>query len=396
MARAILIILDGVGVGGAPDAAAYGDVGSDTLGNLAREQGGLDLPNLASLGLGNLHDIPGVPPAARPRAATAGCASSRRQGLHDRPLGTHGPGHRAAVPDLPDGFPPEVMAAFERAHRPRLAGQQAPAARRSSTSWATSTSAPASSSSTPRADSVFQIAAHEDVVPLTSSTDLRDGPAAAGAAAPRSAASSRGRSSARPATTRAPTNRRDFSVPPPGPTVLDALREPACACTTIGKIYDLFAGRGIDATVTSRTTPTACACRRALRAAGAGPGFFMPTWSTSTCSAATATTPPAWRGGLRAFDALAGEFPAAAARRRPAVHHRRPRQRPHHAEHRPLPRGECRCWPLLGGAAAAVAIWACARASPTSAPRFRTFFGRRSGPVGRSFLDRSPTRKGPS
>ncbi len=68
MARAILIILDGVGVGRAPDAAQYGDEGSDTLGNLARQQGGLTLPALQSLGLGNLHDIEGLPPVPRPRA----------------------------------------------------------------------------------------------------------------------------------------------------------------------------------------------------------------------------------------------------------------------------------------------------------------------------------------
>ena len=79
MARAVLIILDGVGIGGAPDAAAYGDDGSDTLGNLARAVGGLDLPVLASLGLGNCHPIAGVAAGRARRApATAPCARSPR------------------------------------------------------------------------------------------------------------------------------------------------------------------------------------------------------------------------------------------------------------------------------------------------------------------------------
>lgn len=68
MARAILIVLDGLGVGQAPDAAEYGDAGSDTLGNLAAAVGGLNVPNLAALGLGNLHVIAGVAPAQHPRA----------------------------------------------------------------------------------------------------------------------------------------------------------------------------------------------------------------------------------------------------------------------------------------------------------------------------------------
>ncbi|MFN2371692.1 MAG: phosphopentomutase, partial [Candidatus Krumholzibacteriia bacterium] len=69
MARAILIVLDGLGVGGAPDADRYGDQGSDTLGNMAAVTGGLDVPNLARLGLGNVHAIAGVVPAAAPLAA---------------------------------------------------------------------------------------------------------------------------------------------------------------------------------------------------------------------------------------------------------------------------------------------------------------------------------------
>src|SRR3954465_4911026 len=114
--RAAIVVLDGVGIGAAPDAAAYGDVGSDTLGNLSRKLGGLKLPNLERLGLGNIAPLQGVTPTDAPEAAwgkmrpaSAGKDSTAGHweiaGLHlERPF-----------PTYPDGFPHELLDLFSRA-----------------------------------------------------------------------------------------------------------------------------------------------------------------------------------------------------------------------------------------------------------------------------------------
>ena len=109
MAHAVLIILDGVGVGGAPDAAAYGDAGSDTLGNTARAVGGLALPVLGRLGLGNIHAVEGVPPVGDPQACygrlTEISAGKDSTTGHWELMGlvTEQP-----LPTYPDGFPEEA------------------------------------------------------------------------------------------------------------------------------------------------------------------------------------------------------------------------------------------------------------------------------------------------
>ena len=108
--RAAIVVLDGVGVGAAPDAAAYGDVGSDTLANVARAVGGLDLPNLAALGLGNVAAIDGLAPTTRGRAAW-GTMTPRSAGKDS----TTGHWEIAGVqlarpfPTYPHGFPAELV-----------------------------------------------------------------------------------------------------------------------------------------------------------------------------------------------------------------------------------------------------------------------------------------------
>ena len=108
--RAIIVVADGVGCGGAPDAAAYGDAGANTLGNIARAVGGLTLPNLAALGLGHVADIAGVPPAPQPRGAVGVMqeASAGKDTItgHWEMAGlvtSH------AMATFPGGFPPEIM-----------------------------------------------------------------------------------------------------------------------------------------------------------------------------------------------------------------------------------------------------------------------------------------------
>src|SRR5574338_318981 len=117
--RAVILVLDGVGIGAAQDVAAYGDQGSDTLGNLSRAVGGLRVPNLAAAGLGNIAPLEGVPPAAAPRGAW-GLMEPRSAGKdsttgHWEIAGLH---LAKPFPTYPRGFPPDLLDAFARAtHR---------------------------------------------------------------------------------------------------------------------------------------------------------------------------------------------------------------------------------------------------------------------------------------
>ena len=244
--RAAVIVLDGVGAGPAPDTAAYGDAGSDTLGNLARAVGGLDLPHLAAAGLGHLRDLPGVPGVAHPTGAW-GTMLPRSAGKDS----TTGHWEIAGVvlerpfPTYPHGFPPEVLAEFSRRTGRGVIGNVAasgttvlerfgPEHERTG-AWIVYTSA----------DSVFQVAAHEGIVPLAELYRACE-TARAMLVAPHDVS----RVIARPFTGsagayRRTAARRDFSIEPPGETLLDALAAAGIERRGVGKVDDLFAGRGI-------------------------------------------------------------------------------------------------------------------------------------------------------
>lgn len=242
--RALLLVLDGVGFGAAPDTDAYGDTGSDTLGNLARSRGGLHLPNLGALGLGNIAPLLGVPPMAMPRGAY-GAALPNSAGK-DSTTGhweLAGVQLARAFPTYPHGFPAEVLAPFMAATgRGVLANSVASGtaviaqyaeAQQATGHWIVYTSA----------DSVFQIAAHEDWIPLDEL--YRACEIARAQLQPPHDVS---RVIARPFTgvagayTRT-ANRRDYSVPAPQDTLLDALAAAGIARHGVGKVDDLFAGR---------------------------------------------------------------------------------------------------------------------------------------------------------
>lgn len=244
--RAALIVLDGVGIGPAPDTAAYGDDGSDTLGNVARAAGGLRLPNLEQLGLGRCAPLLGVDPVDHPRAAW-GSALPVSAGKDSTT------GHwelcgailRDPFATYPDGFPAEFTEALTRATGRGVLGnrpasgteilQQLGEEHLATGSWILYTSA----------DSVCQIAAHEEIVPLEElyracqiARELLNGDRAVL------------RVIARPFTGRAgawrrTSRRRDFSVAPPAGNLLDRLEEAGIPRVGIGKVDDLFAGRGI-------------------------------------------------------------------------------------------------------------------------------------------------------
>jgi phosphopentomutase len=250
--RAAIVVLDGVGCGSAPDASAYGDDGSNTLGNLSRAVRGLELPNLAGAGLGNVLPLEGMPPADTPRAAhgmlvprSAGKDSTTGHweiaGLHlSRPF-----------PTYPRGFPEEVVQAFTRATGREVIGNVVASGTEvierfgdehlARGAWILYTSA----------DSVFQVAAHEEVVPLEELYRACE-TARALLIAPHDVS----RVIARPFTGssghfRRTSNRRDFSIAPPGETLLDALAGAGIPRTGVGKVDDLFAGRGIRSTHTA-------------------------------------------------------------------------------------------------------------------------------------------------
>ena len=241
--RAVILVLDGVGAGAAHDAAAYGDVGSDTLGNVARATGGLALPNLQALGLGNLAAMEGVAPTDTPEGAwgvmePASAGKDSTTG-HWEIAGLH---LKRAFPTFPDGFPPEVIEPFAAATGRGVLGNvpasgteivaQLGEEHERTGKWIVYTSA----------DSVFQVAAHEGVIPIA---ELH----AACETARRQlvAPFDVSRVIARPFSGHVGAyertlNRRDYSIAPPGETLIDALAGAGVPRAGVGKVDDLFAG----------------------------------------------------------------------------------------------------------------------------------------------------------
>ena len=253
MKRAAIIVLDGLGIGPCPDQAAYGDAGSDTLGNVARWVGGLRLPNLQRLGLGMCRSIPGLAPGVGPTAAY-GVALPASQGkdsttghweicgvLLSKPFRTY-----------PQGFPRELLDEFARRTGRGWLGNKAASGtqiiaelgeeHQRTGKWIIYTSA----------DSVFQVAAHEGTVPLeelyracAAARDMLVGEHAVSRVIARPF-------TGRPGAYERTPRRRDFSIAPVGETLLDRLAAAGVPRVGIGKVDDLFAGRNI----TSEHTPT--------------------------------------------------------------------------------------------------------------------------------------------
>jgi phosphopentomutase len=249
--RALVIVLDSVGAGELPDAAEYGDEGSHTLGHIC-ERVAVDLPTLTSLGLGCAVRLRGVPCVPAPGAAY-GLMAERSAGK-DSVTGhweLMGLVLARPFPTFPAGFPADLMQAFEtRIGRPALGNVVASGTeiidRLGSAHLETGHPIVYTS-----ADSVFQIAAHEAVVPVS---QLYEWCQVAYALAVEGMGI--GRVIARPFVGEAgrfvrTANRHDYAMPPTGPTLLDRMTEAGCDITTIGKVSDLFAGRG-----TGRSIPT--------------------------------------------------------------------------------------------------------------------------------------------
>src|ERR1700685_1070634 len=243
--RVTWIVLDSVGAGEMPDAAAYGDAGSDTLGHIARART-LHMPNMARLGLGNLKPLAHVGPVDRPAAAFGQCALASpgkdTTTGHWEMAGIH---LSKPFPLFPRGFPADFMHEFEdRIGRGTLANCAA-----SGTEIIAQLGEEHMLTGKPivytSADTVFQVAAHEEVIPLwelykicDAAREMLRGPLEVGRVIARPFTGEPG------AFTRT-SNRKDYAVPPPRGMLLDQLQDHKVEVFSIGKIFDVFLGRGI-------------------------------------------------------------------------------------------------------------------------------------------------------
>lgn len=268
--RVFLVVLDSLGIGELPDAANYGDQGSDTLGNLARVRP-LRLPNLVQLGLGNIRPIEGIPPAPAPigcygRSALASPGKDTTTG-HWEMAGIH---LRRPFPTYPNGFPPEIIAELERRIGRQILGN-VPA---SGTEIIERLGEEHMRTGRPivytSADSVFQVAAHEEVIPLAElyriceiARELLRGEHEVGRVIARPFLGRPG------AFVRDQANRHDYAVAPPPGMLLDRLAEAGVPVCAVGKIYDIFLGRGI--TEHRKTRDNAHGMAEILRAAESFP-----------------------------------------------------------------------------------------------------------------------------
>ena len=244
--RAILIVLDGVGAGAARDAADYGDAGSATLPHVAEAVGGADLPALEALGLGRAVPLRGVRVDVPVRGAwgTMHPASPGKDSTtgHWEIAGLH---LDRAFPTYPHGFPAELIEAFSRATGRPVIGNVAGSGTVMLDHYAAEHVATGAWIVYTSADSVFQIAAHETVVPLNelyaacrAARQLLSPPHNVSRVIARPFIGE-------PGTWHRTPNRRDFSLEPLGETLLDALESAGVTRSGVGKVDDLFAGRGI-------------------------------------------------------------------------------------------------------------------------------------------------------
>ncbi len=247
--RATIIVLDGLGAGHAPDAARFGDEGSNTLGNTAKAVGGLDSPNLQALGLGNIGEIEGVPPAESPAASyglmVEHSAAKATLAGHWEMMGLV---LEDPLPTYPDGFPDDISERFERetgrgvlgnkpASGTQIIEELGPEQERTG-DWILYTSA----------DSVFQVAANTGVIPLE---ELYEACEKAHEMLIGEGEIMVERVIARPfhgepgAYERENENRHDYGITPPSETYLDRIKDADHATVAVGKIRDIFDGKGI-------------------------------------------------------------------------------------------------------------------------------------------------------
>ncbi len=248
--RVILVVLDACGVGALPDASGYGDSGAATLPNVARSVKGLCMPHMERLGLGNIVAIEGIPSTPKP-LASYGKMAEQSPGKDS----TTGHWEMAGVildepfPLFPNGFPAELVREFERRAQITTIGNVAASGTEIIDRLGEEHLMTGAVILYTSADSVFQLAAHEDIFPIerqynicSIARDILSGPYNVGRVIARPFIGS-------PGHFERTTRRKDFSRLPPSDTMLDLMVRSGRNVLAIGKIYDLFAGRGITAAV---------------------------------------------------------------------------------------------------------------------------------------------------
>src|SRR3990170_6875497 len=247
--RAVILVLDGIGAGDAPDAARFGDEGANALSNTAHAVGGLELPHLRALGLGNVVEVEGTPPVASPKASYGlmqeRSAAKATLAGHWEMMGII---LEEALPTYPDGFPEEIVARFAKETCREVIGNR-PASgteiieelgpeQEATGAWIVYTSA----------DSVFQVAAHTGVIPLEELYEacekahrmlIGEGRILVERVIARPYHGERG------AYVRENEYRHDYGITPPRETYLDLIKQEGREVLAVGKIRDIFDGRGI-------------------------------------------------------------------------------------------------------------------------------------------------------
>jgi phosphopentomutase len=262
--RATIIVMDACGVGALPDAERYGDAGANTLGHLAQLAGGLHLPTLGALGLGSIIEIEGVPPADDPvvhgRLAAQGPGKESTTG-HWELMGVIAPHD---LPTYPDGFPDEVVTALEGATGLRFCVNRPYSGTVVLDDYGEHHLQTGEVILYTSADSVLQLAAHVDVLPeadliaaCQKAREVMGGEHAVGRVIARPFDGTPGAWRRRP-------GRRDFAVAPPGRSYLQELQDAGLPVHGVGKVYDLFAGIGVDAKHPGATNDEALSCTTAL------------------------------------------------------------------------------------------------------------------------------------
>ncbi len=306
--RVFLIVLDGVGIGALPDADQYGDAGANTLLHVAERAGKLKLPVLEAHGLGNLIPMPGVRPSLAPRGAR-GRLSEKSPGKDSTT------GHwemmglvlDQAFPTYPEGFPRELLDAWSERVQRGWMGNMAASGTEIIANLGERHQQTGDFIVYTSADSVFQVAAHERTVPVEqlyaacrAAREMLTGPHAVGRVIARPF-------EGEPGSYRRTSRRRDFSLEPTAPTMLDRLRGDGRRVVTVGKVDDLFAGRGVgDAIHTTSNEEGEMVLLDLVRRAGDGLVFanlvdFYTQYGHRKDAAGFARA-------LERFDAALGEF----------------------------------------------------------------------------------------
>ncbi|WP_286910235.1 phosphopentomutase [Clostridium sp. UBA1652] len=244
--RVILIILDSVGMGALPDADKYGDVGADTIGHVAKFNGGLKLPNMESIGLGLIEGIQNINKVSNP----LGCYGKFYEASNGKDTVT---GHWEMVgvkseiplPTYPNGFPPEIIKEFEEKTGRKVIGNKPASGTEILDELGEEQLKTGALIVYTSADSVFQIAAHEDIIPIEElykyceiAREMLTGDNAVARVIARPYLGEPGNFSRT-------SNRKDYALLPPHATALDKLQEAGVKVMAVGKIEDIFSGKGI-------------------------------------------------------------------------------------------------------------------------------------------------------